>query len=176
MPVMTSGSYGQATSTINLMEAGAVIGSNYFDHTLTGVNPEEWFEVQGRTVPRRVDPDFTQATEALFDEANTSFSAAATEKEDYTMRIVRIFLVDPDKRIEDLDKRVLYQSDEITTDATDQDLFFDIDVKAILDKHNKYREKVTYEVTNKGDTTEKTGLKPVRVSQLTMSVITIAEF
>lgn len=193
-PVMSSGSYGLRTSAINLAEADW----NYTSTPLPAENKivaenEYWDNLnqQKPKAARRVSPGIgaTETDLTMFQhredfnpltggeiKAQLKAAAMTQQKEDLNMRIVRVFLVDPDKRIEDLNKRLLYKSDELITDMTDQDLFFDIDVKSILEKHNKYRETVIYEVTSKGDTVEKTGLKPVRVSDLAMSVILVAEF
>ena len=88
------------------------------------------------------------------------------------LRVVRVFLVDPDDRVP-VEKRVLHKTEEITTDATDQELFFDIPVSDLLKKHNKFRETIDWE-DDEGE--QKTGLKEVRVRDLTMSVTTLAQF
>ncbi len=88
------------------------------------------------------------------------------------LRVVRVFLVDPDERVP-VEKRVLHKTEEITTDATDQELFFDIPVSELLKAHNKYRETIEWE-DSEGEA--KTGLKEVRVRDLTMSVTTLAQF
>lgn len=87
------------------------------------------------------------------------------------LRVVRVFLVDPDDRLP-VDKRILYKSDEMITDATDQELFFGIDVKNLIDAHNKMRAKTEWEHRGKS----KTGLKEIRIRDLVMSVTTLAEF
>lgn len=88
------------------------------------------------------------------------------------LRVVRVFLVDPDERVP-VEKRVLHKTEEIITDATDQELFFDIPVSELLKQHNKFRETIAWE-DDKGE--EKTGLKEVRVRDLTMTVTTLAQF
>lgn len=91
------------------------------------------------------------------------------------IRLVRVLLVDPDKRITDMKKAVLYDSEEHLTDATDQELYFDINVMELLAKHNAYRKTVLDEKA-----TDRRGkdmfLKPIKIRDLTMNVVTIAEF
>lgn len=53
-------------------------------------------------------------------------------------RIVKIYIADDDENIP-LEKRVLYESDMIHTDKTDQELLWPIDVESLLVAHNKYR-------------------------------------
>lgn len=92
-------------------------------------------------------------------------------------RIVRVFLVDPDVRVP-VDKRVLHSTGEITTDDTDQELFFQLPVTDLLAKHNAYREGVEFDEKsdNGGETKRRKGLKPVRIRDLNMTVVTIAQF
>lgn len=91
------------------------------------------------------------------------------------LRIVRVFLVDPDNRVP-VGKRVLYRSDELTTDATDQELYFDIPVNDLLKAHNAERADVEWEEKTSEGTKTRKGLKEVRIRDLVMSVTTIAQF
>jgi hypothetical protein len=92
------------------------------------------------------------------------------------LRVVRIFLVDPDERIP-AERRVLFRSDEMTTDATDQELFFDIPVNNLLREHNTTTRATTkWEEKTADGVRERTGLKEVRIRDLVMSVTTIAAF
>jgi hypothetical protein len=96
--------------------------------------------------------------------------AAATKT-----RIVRVFLVDPDTRVP-VEKRVLHRTEELTTDDTDQELFFQLPVTQLLAKHNAYREGVEFDEKESGETKRRKGLKPVRIRDLKMTVVTLAEF
>jgi hypothetical protein len=88
-----------------------------------------------------------------------------------TTRVVQVFIADTDENLE-LDDRLLYRGDQKLTDLTDQELFFEIDIKTIIDKHNakrtttlnkKVKERVEY-------------LEPVRIRELKMTVVDIAKF
>jgi hypothetical protein len=82
--------------------------------------------------------------------------------------------VDPDERVP-VANRILHKSDEMVTDETDQELFFGIPVADLLKSHNAFRE--GHEVEEKdGDTTKRRKLKPVRIRDLTMTVVTVASF
>lgn len=89
-------------------------------------------------------------------------------------RVVRIFVVDSDSNILPKDS-ILYQSSEFITDATDQELWFDIDIKTILTHHNVKRQTIIDKKLS-----EKMGkdifLEPIRVRDLKMVVTEIATF
>jgi hypothetical protein len=89
-------------------------------------------------------------------------------------RIVRVYLADTDENVP-LDKSLLYKSDEKLTDLNDQELYFEIPVKELLDKHNAVRVGI---VDKKA--TQKIGkevfLEPVKIRDLKMTVVNIATF
>lgn len=91
------------------------------------------------------------------------------------LRVVRVFLVDPDDRVP-VAKRVMHRSDEMTTDATDQELYFDIPVNELLKKHNAERAEIEWEEKTTEGTKTRKGLKEARIRDLVMSVTTIAQF
>lgn len=88
-----------------------------------------------------------------------------------TRRIVQVFIADTDENVP-LDKSVIYTGEQKLTDATDQELFFEIDIKGILDKHNAYR--VT--LVNKKVKERVENLEPVKIRELKMVVVNVAEF
>lgn len=96
------------------------------------------------------------------------------EKQVPSARIVKIFIADPNENLP-LDKRILYSGDEKLTDLTDQELFFEVPIKELLDAHNAVRA-----ATRDRKQTEKFGrevfLEPVRIRDLKMVVTTVAEF
>ena len=55
-------------------------------------------------------------------------------------RIVKIFIVDPDENVP-LEQCLLHRSEEKFTDLTDQELFFELDIKNMLQDHNADRER-----------------------------------
>lgn len=87
-------------------------------------------------------------------------------------RLVKVFIVDPDPKVP-VGKRLLYRTEEILTDLTNQELFFDIDIKDILEKHNAYRITVEDKKANKD---KPVMLEPIRVRELRMQVIDLATF
>jgi hypothetical protein len=60
------------------------------------------------------------------------------------------------------------------TDLTNQELFFELDIKGLLDKHNKTRSKIIDKEESSRD--DKVYLEPVKIRELVMTVATIAEF
>ena len=89
-------------------------------------------------------------------------------------RIVRVIVADPNGNVP-LANRVLHDSGEITTDLDDRELFFEVNIKDKLDKHNEIRAKTL----DKGYSKEKGKdmfLEPIRIRDLKMTVITVASF
>jgi hypothetical protein len=86
-------------------------------------------------------------------------------------RVVQVFIVDPDSNVP-LDGCLIYQSEARMTDLTDQELFYEIDIRKLLEEHNKLRGKLH----NKAVTARTEYLEPVRIRDLKMTVTTIATF
>lgn len=91
-----------------------------------------------------------------------------------TTRLVKVIIADPNDNLP-LESRLLYNGPEHLTDMTDQDLYFDLEISALLKKHNVLRA-----TTLDKKATEKSGrdvfLEPLRVSGLKMIVVNIATF
>lgn len=88
-----------------------------------------------------------------------------------TTRLVQVFIADTNDNIP-LDKRLLYSGEQKLTDLTDQELFFEVDIKSMLDKHNEVR-KGTVDKAVKERTEY---LEAARIRDLKMTVVTIALF
>ncbi len=86
-------------------------------------------------------------------------------------RLVQVFMLDPDENVP-LDQALLYQSEQKLTDATDQELFYEIDIKTVLEKHNALRATLI----NKSVKERTEQLEPARIRDLRMTVVTIASF
>lgn len=88
-----------------------------------------------------------------------------------TRRLVQVFIADPNENIP-LEDSLLYRGDQKLTDSTDQELFFEVDIKTLLDAHNAKRIKIVNKAVK--DRTEY--LEPARIRDLKMVVVTIAQF
>lgn len=86
-------------------------------------------------------------------------------------RFIRVLIVDPDENVP-LDKRVLFKGEERFTDLTDQELFFEVDIKTILAAHNAERVKIV----NKKVKERTEYLEPAKIRELKMVVVNIASF
>ena len=91
---------------------------------------------------------------------------AATQR-----RLIQVFIADPNENIP-LDQCLIYSGTPQLTDLTDQELFFEIDVKTLLAKHNETRTKVV----NKAVKERTEYLEAAKVRDLKMTVVTIAQF
>lgn len=129
---------------------------------------------QPMALERRINPLGIQAQhdpiQALMQQAVNQ----AKEQSVSNARIVKVFIADPNENLP-LDKRVIYKGDEILTDLTDQELFFDVPISELLAKHNALRATV---VDKKQ--AEKFGrdifLEPARIRDLRMVVVDVAKF
>ena len=90
------------------------------------------------------------------------------------LRLVQIFIADNDESIP-LDNAILHSGSQFMTDSTDEELFFDIPIKDILDDHNAYRITVLDKKASKGQAVS-VNLEPIRIRDLVMTVVTIAHF
>lgn len=84
-------------------------------------------------------------------------------------RVVQVFVADPNENLS-LDDCLLFKGDEKLTDATDQELFFELDIKNMLEIHNAKRVKIVDKKVK--DRTEY--LEPAKVRDLKMVVVTVA--
>ena len=86
-------------------------------------------------------------------------------------RLVQVFIADPNENIPLADS-LLYSGEQKLTDATDQELFFEIDIKDILAKHNEKRVKIVDKKIK--ERTEY--LEPAKIRDLKMVVVNVATF
>lgn len=91
-----------------------------------------------------------------------------------TCRVVRVFIVDPDEKVP-LDKAVLLKGEEQLTNLTDEELFLEIGIKPLLDKHNDIR-KILIDKKASERAGKEVCLEPIRIRDLKMVVSCIAEF
>lgn len=162
LPVITGNAYTTARVSMDTM-------NSLTNWTGAGTDLASVAEAVGRA--RRVNP---LSKELTFAAARKEDTMAIAQKEP-KLRVVRVFLADTDVRVP-VEKRMIYASDEMTTDATDEELFFSIAVKDLLDAHNKARAEVKWEEDTDTGTKERTGLKPLRIRELSMQVTTVAQF
>ena len=86
-------------------------------------------------------------------------------------RLVQVFIADPDENVP-LKSALIYSGEQKFTDATDQELFYEIDIKTILEKHNAER----VQFVNKKVKERTEYLEPVKIRDLKMVVVSIATF
>lgn len=96
---------------------------------------------------------------------------AGMEKQNMTItrRVVRVYISDTNENVP-LENCLLFKGDEQLTDANDNELFFEIDVKGLLATHNEKRVKFVDKKVK--DRTEY--LEPAKVRDLKMTVVVLA--
>lgn len=86
-------------------------------------------------------------------------------------RLIKVIIMDPDDKVP-LNNCILYTGSEKLTDLTDQELFFELDIKNLLNTHNAERIKIVDKTVK--ERTE--NLEPIKVRDLRMVVVTVASF
>jgi len=124
---------------------------------------------------RRVSfPGVTDTIVAGLTEHNDEEEEKMADKES-TRRLVKVFICDTDEQIP-LDNALLYSGPEHLTDLTDEELFFEINIKELLDNHNEVRKQTPDKLVPPLPSGAYLMLEPIRIRNLTMSVVVIAAF
>ncbi len=157
LPAMASLNYSSTTSTAaDLMANMAVRQQRVVDHDVQQLQRRVAF--QGAMA--------TASTPVVIGEPKGEIEMSAS-----TRRLVQVFIADTDENVP-LTDCLLYSGDQKLTDLNDQELFFELDIKSIMDKHNEKRIKLI----NKTVKERTEYLEPVRIRDLKMTVVTIASF
>jgi hypothetical protein len=91
-----------------------------------------------------------------------------------TRRIVQVFIADPNENVP-LTDSLLYKGEQKLTDATDQELFYEVPIIDILKAHNEKRVKmIDKEVSKKAG--KDIFLEPAKIRDLKMIITNIAQF
>lgn len=154
-PEIVSSAY--MTTTTSVGDAVDNVGGNTRRIMIGQPQP---FKV-GADVFQHVEKELIQAADADFEDEDIM-----SDK-----RMVRVLIVDPDEDVP-VEKSVLHDGKEQLTDLTDQELFFEVDLKEALTKHNEYRQTIVDKTVK--DRTEH--LEAIRIRDLKMLVVTLAEF
>lgn len=89
-----------------------------------------------------------------------------------TRRYVQIFIADPDPKVP-IGQALIHSSEPMMTDMDDQELFFTLEIKRLLDHYN---ETVRTKIVDK-DVKDRTAyLEPARIRDIAMTVTTVAKF
>lgn len=163
MPSIASSAYGSSTSTYNnLTQMAASSGNNQMFAGTVNWDPNREADLEHLKVVKEAERMLRQQT---------------PRKQEILMadklkrRLVQVFIADPNDNVP-LDQSVIYTGEQKLTDSTDQELFFEVDIRGILEKHNEKRVKLVDKKVK--ERTEH--LEPARVRDLKMVVVTIAEF
>lgn len=110
-----------------------------------------------------------------FGGSSASFSSSSSSsKGEFMRRIAQVFIADTNENIA-LDKGLLYQGEPTFTDLTDEELFFELDMKSMLEVHNAVRVATLDKRASKTSGRD-VYLEPARIRDLNMVVLDIAVF
>lgn len=158
-PHITSSAYSTSTYTpmaMGLVQVGNTAGLGEWGDTSLGWD----------ALGRRIQAPFV--SKPL--QQNQSVETDVADKKQAT-RFVRVLIVDPDDNLK-LEDRLIYKGEEKLTDLTDQELFFELDIRDLLKAHNEKRVKVV----NKTVKERTEFLEEAKIRDLRMVVTTIASF
>ena len=106
--------------------------------------------------------------------SNQQLVQSLTQSSMSTRRIVQVFIADPDINVP-LESALLFKSEPKFTDATDQELYFEVPITDLLKAHNEKRKTWLDK-----DASRKAGkdiaLEPAKIRDLKMVVVNIAQF
>lgn len=91
-----------------------------------------------------------------------------------TRRIVQVFIADPNENVP-LEESVLFKGDQKLTDLTDTELFFEVPMAETLKTHNEKRVRFLDKEASKRAGKD-IFLEPVKIRDLKMVVVTVAQF
>lgn len=145
--------------TMMAMTYGSAAAHNVFDNSW-GSTAELVKRVPGldrisaAVIPQNIQPNPPQGSEPMSER-----------------RLVRVVMVDPHEHVP-TEMALLYDSKELFTDKTDQELYFDMPVAELLKTHNDKRTKLV----DKSVKERTQYLDAARIRDLKMLVITLAKF
>jgi hypothetical protein len=159
---------------------GAGMGVGAFITPSAQPQPQHLFRCypQNRRVPPINVNDIVHEWDKAFDQSPAPFIPPQNQGvQTVGRRLVQVFIIDPDERMP-LDESILHQSnDPFLTDLTDQEIFYGLHIAEMLSGHNERRaETLDKKATNQNHHGENVYLEPIRVRDLRMVVVTMANF
>lgn len=154
-------------AVMNCTYGGGLLGTSHLDtftNIRTPINP--WNE--------NTWPDSSQWETKLKETLLTIDKTTKKEEIMGTRRLVKVVIVDPNENVP-LEDAVLYICDEILTDLTDEEIFYDLEIKTILNAHNEKRINILDKEVSKSRDKD-VFLEKIRIRDLKMVVLTIAQF
>jgi hypothetical protein len=171
LPKISTGTYASSISSYT----GALTGVGDSSLLVNAAGTAPFTQNLGASVRRPqafpIDDPYRQYQKTASDNMFTILDKGATMAVVQPRRLVRIIIADPDPALP-LDKVLLYNGEEKFTDATDQELFFEVDIQSLLNTHNAWRTTVV----DPESKDKKDFLKKARVRDLRMTVLTITSF
>lgn len=128
------------------------------------------------TVPTTPFPDFNNRvlsqTPAQFE---TIVVNNAKEERQMSKRIVEVYVVDPHEDVKPEDSLIWKDQDRSVTDLSDEEIWFEFaaEIAEALREHNEKRTRIP---VKDWEGREPKYLEPARIRDVTMTVVTVAEF
>jgi len=164
-------SYQLTSSSCNVAALQNVVGNRDYAGPYPAQNTNTFLEQSQKFIAEQGAKKTKDQREAL---RHLVPQAEKPKEKPMSCRIVRVFIVDTDEALK-VEDRVLYRGEEKLTDSTDQELFFEVDIKAALETHNAKRVS-TADKKASIKMGKEIFLEPVRIKDLSMVVTEIAKF
>jgi hypothetical protein len=162
MPQFAASNYTNSAYGLSDLMIGSAAMQGFVPNTETSAQSKDYFidAVREHTAARRVSALATPTT-----------TQEPKPMAKVSRRLVKVIVMDPNENIP-LDKCILHSGEEKLTDLDDQELFFELDIKALLAAHNEERVKIA----DKKVKERVEHLEPARIRDLKMVVVTVAQF
>lgn len=164
----TCGEAGVPSTFTGLSTAGNSTGGAYYEDQ---VWPGRWHR---QKTPQWVTLPTYPSTSDYYTTNITNIISKEPIVTEQKRRLVQMFIVDPDRNL-DVKDCVLHQTDPQLTDLTDQELFYELEIKSLLKKHNELRAK-TLDKKRSEAKDKDVYLEAIRIKDLRMIVQTLVEF
>lgn len=167
-----------------MKETPAILSSNYTNTTIDPgsiwrspeISPtfnvwEEWKKIQRLGQEEEANtpiPPHLLRNQPLIERTVETMASANTR------RIVQVFIADTDLNVP-LDESLIFKGDQKLTDLTDTELFFEVPIAELLNKHNAKRATWLDKEASKRAGKD-IFLEPTRIRELKMVVVTVAQF
>lgn len=136
------------------------------------IPPQQWIGNAGNQLDASMQEFFNRQHQDTYTIATTTQQQPMANT---SRRIVQVFIADPNPNVP-LEKSIIYQDEKPRlTDLSDQELYFEIPIKGLLDQHNQKRVNwLDKEATKRSG--KDAFLEPAKIRDLNMTVVTVVQF
>lgn len=162
IPHIAASTYGSTATAFNLSGVGTLMNEDDLTNSYLKVAARQGF-FKSAVMD---DPVSSERHQKLHQSPKTEKETAHMTK-----RLVQVFIADPNDNVP-MEDSLIYSGSQKLTDATNQELFFEINIQELLTKHNEKRVKLL----DKKVKERAEYLEPAKIRDLKMVVVDLAVF